>query len=215
MPETRVLLLRHAETSAPDRFHGAESDVGLGERGRRQAEAVAEILAAEGPDALYSSAMRRALETAAPIGRAAGLVPRVVEALHERAMGPLSGLRREEGLDTYVEAKRRWMAGDLDFTHEGGESFASIRRRVVPALRALARRHPGQTIVVIAHGVVIRVALTSLLEGYGPEDFDRIGIANTGVNDLRTDGERWRAVALNQAPEIATEEPPGPDPPSG
>ncbi|MBV8382979.1 MAG: histidine phosphatase family protein, partial [Planctomycetaceae bacterium] len=64
MPETRVLLLRHAETSAPDRFHGAESDVGLGERGRRQAEAVAEILAAEGPDALYSSAMRRALETA-------------------------------------------------------------------------------------------------------------------------------------------------------
>jgi 2,3-bisphosphoglycerate-dependent phosphoglycerate mutase len=211
--ETRVLLLRHAETSAPDRFHGAESDVGLGERGRRQAEAVAEILAAEGPDALYSSAMRRALETAEPIGRAAGLVPQVVETLHERVMGPLSGRRREEGLDTYVEAKRRWMAGDLDFTHEGGESFASIRRRVVPALRALARRHPGQTIVVIAHGVVIRVALTSLIEGYGPEDFDRIGIANTGVNDLRTDGERWRAVTLNQAPEIATEEPPGPDPP--
>ncbi len=57
--ETRILLLRHAETSAPERFHGAESDIGLGERGRRQAVAVAEALAAERPDALYCSGMRR------------------------------------------------------------------------------------------------------------------------------------------------------------
>ena len=48
-PVTRVLLLRHAETAAPDRFHGAESDVDLGDRGSRQAEAVAPGLAGDGP----------------------------------------------------------------------------------------------------------------------------------------------------------------------
>src|SRR5262245_8177719 len=64
---TRVLLLRHAESANPLIFHGAESDVGLGERGRRQAEAIAAVLAAEGPDVVVSSAMRRARETAAPI----------------------------------------------------------------------------------------------------------------------------------------------------
>jgi broad specificity phosphatase PhoE len=194
--ETRILLLRHAETSAPDLFHGAESDIGLGERGRVQAKAVAQTLAALGPDALYCSAMRRAVETATPIGRACGLAPQLVESLHERRVGPLSGQSREEGLDVYEEAKWRWMAGDLEHTHAGGESYADIRRRTLPAFEALVTRHPGQTIVVVIHGVVIRVLLTSLLEGYGPKDFAAIAIPNAGINDIRYDGKRWWAEGL-------------------
>jgi 2,3-bisphosphoglycerate-dependent phosphoglycerate mutase len=194
--ETRVLLLRHAETSAPDRFHGAESDVGLGDRGREQAEEVARTLAGIGPDALYCSAMRRAVETAATIGEACGLVPEQVAALHERRMGPLSGRSKQEGMAEYVEAKTRWMAGDLDHTHAGGESYADIRRRTVPAFLDLAGRHPGQTIVVVAHGVVIRVLLTTLLDGFGPAQFDAIGIPNAVLNDLRQDGAHWRAETL-------------------
>jgi len=195
---TRVLLLRHAETAEPGRFHGAESDVGLGAWGHRQAELVAAELARLNPSALYCSAMRRARETAEPIARACGLEPQVVESLHERKMGPLSGVLREAGLAAYEEAKTRWRAGELAYTHEGGESYLDIRDRVVPPFRGLVDRHPGETVVVVAHGVVIRVLLTTLLEGYGPEDFDRIGIVNCGVNDLRWDGRRWRAEALNQ-----------------
>lgn len=194
--ETRVLLLRHAETAAPDQFHGAESDVGLGARGHSQAEAVARTLAVLSPVALYCSAMRRAVETAGPIGRACGLVPQLVESLHERRMGPLSGRPRSEGHDAYREARTRWMAGELDYTHPGGESYAEIRRRAVPPFEALAARHHGQTIVVVAHGVVIRVLLTTLLDGYGPEHFDVIGIPNAVLNDLRHAGDRWRAEAL-------------------
>jgi broad specificity phosphatase PhoE len=194
--ETRVLLLRHAETAAPDRFHGAESDVGLGERGREQAEAVALALAGLQPDALYCSAMRRAIETATPIGRACGLLPQVVESLHERRMGPLSGQSKQDGMADYDEAKARWMTGDLDFTHVGGESYADIRRRAVPAFEELVARHPGGTVVVVAHGVVIRVLLTTMLEGYGPEHFDVIAIPNVALNDLRHEGTRWRAEAL-------------------
>jgi broad specificity phosphatase PhoE len=193
---TRVLLLRHAETAAPDRFHGAESDIGLGQRGLRQAEAVARTLSALGPDAVYCSTMRRAVETAAPIARACRVKPQLVESLHERRMGPLSGQPREVGLTAYEEAKRRWMAGELDYTHAGGESYADIRRRTVPAFEALAARHPGGTIVVVAHGVVIRVLLTTLLEGYGPEHFAAIAIPNAGVNDVWHDGLRWRAERL-------------------
>lgn len=191
-----VLLIRHAETAAPDRFHGAESDVGLGERGRRQAEAVADVLARREPAAIYSSSMRRALETAEPIARACGRPVEVADGLQERRMGPLSGRRRDEAWAAYAEAKVRWMAGQLDFTHDGGESYAEIRRRVVPAFQALARRHPGETIVVVAHGVVIRVLLTSLLEGHSPADFERIAIDFVAINDLRHDGARWRAEVL-------------------
>lgn len=193
-----MLLLRHAETSAPDVFHGAESDVGLGARGHRQAVAVAGALAAENPAALFSSGMRRALQTADVVARACGLVVRVEAALHERRMGPLSGMSRETGLAAYAEAKARWRAGELDYTHEGGESFEDVRARVVPVVQAIAEAWVGRTVVVVAHGVVMRVLLTTLLPGYGPVDFERFAIDNAAVNDLRWDSNVWTAVDLNR-----------------
>lgn len=197
LQETRVLLLRHAETSAPDVFHGAESDIGLSDRGRRQALALAEYLKGKGAGALYCSAMRRALDTAGPIGEACGLTPSVLPALHERKIGPLSGLSREGGWETYAESKRRWIAGDLEYTHEGGESFADIRRRVVPILGGLLALHSGQVFIVVAHGIVLRVLLTSLVDTFSQVDFDRIAIDFASINELAWDGERMRAIALN------------------
>jgi broad specificity phosphatase PhoE len=195
---TRILLARHAETAAPDRFHGAESDVSLSARGFEQAEQLGRWLAGAGASALYCSGLRRAMDTAAPIGRACALQPIVIPALHERRIGPLSGLSREEGWATYADTKARWIAGDLEATHPGGESFADIRRRVCPILEGLAARHRGETIIVMAHGVVIRVALTSLVSGYTPADFDRIAIDFASVNDLGFEGRIWTARALNQ-----------------
>src|ERR1700677_1512256 len=96
-PGTRILLARHAETSAPDRFHGAESDIGLSARGFQQAEELGRWLKDADPKALYCSAMQRAVDTAAPIGRACGLEPVIISTLHERRIGHLSGVSREEG----------------------------------------------------------------------------------------------------------------------
>ncbi|MGP0065809.1 MAG: histidine phosphatase family protein [Isosphaeraceae bacterium] len=197
-PGTRMLLARHAETSAPDRFHGAESDIGLSDWGFHQAELLGQSLKDAGAKALYCSAMRRAVDTAMPIGRACGLEPIVIEALHERRIGPLSGVSREEGWATYAESKARWMAGDLEFTDPGGESFAAIGRRVCPIFEELGARHRGETIIVVAHGVVIRVMLTGLVAGFAPADFDRIAIDFASVNDLWYDGISWTARALNQ-----------------
>ncbi|MFO0908411.1 MAG: histidine phosphatase family protein [Isosphaeraceae bacterium] len=198
MTETRILLLRHAETSDPDRFHGAESNIGLGERGRLQARTVAEQLAAFAPHAVYTSAMRRALETAEPIARACGLPCSIEPELHERKMGQLSGLSRDLGRPHYSEAKARWVRGELDYTHPGGESFAAIRDRVLPIFHRIAATEQGRTVVIVAHGVVIRVILTSILPGSGPADFERFAIDNAAINDLRHDGTTWRAEALNQ-----------------
>jgi 2,3-bisphosphoglycerate-dependent phosphoglycerate mutase len=194
----RMLLARHAETSAPDRFHGAESDIGLSEWGARQAELLGQSLREVGATALYSSAMRRAVDTAAPIGVACGLTPVAIPALHERKIGPLSGLSREEGWSTYAASKERWIAGDLEHTHAGGESYADIRRRILPIFGKLTSRHQGETIIVVAHGVVIRVFLTSLVSGFQPSDFDRIAIDFASVNDVIFDGTTWTAVSLNQ-----------------
>jgi broad specificity phosphatase PhoE len=194
---TRILLARHAETAAPDRFHGAESDIGLSEFGARQARRLAQYLSTQGAAALYSSAMRRAVDTAQPIAVACRLEPIPIASLHERRIGPLSGLSRDEGWAVYADSKTRWIKGDLDHTHTGGESYNDVRRRIVPILEELAVRHAGETIVVIAHGVVIRVALTSLVAGAHPSEFDRFAIDFASVNDLRFDGEAWTTHALN------------------
>src|SRR5437899_3143737 len=111
---TRGLLLRHAETTAPGLFHCAESDVGLGDRGRRQAESVARELARLRPDALFSSALRRAHETAEVIAATCRLKVQLVEALHERRMGGLSGMPKSGAWwDRYRAEAEQWMAGHL------------------------------------------------------------------------------------------------------
>jgi 2,3-bisphosphoglycerate-dependent phosphoglycerate mutase len=195
---TRLLLARHAETSAPDRFHGAESDIGLSDWGARQADLLGQWLNERGAIALYSSAMRRARDTAARIGRACAIQPVAIAGLHERKIGPLSGLSREAGWATYAATKERWIAGDLEHTHAGGESYGDIRRRVVPIFEELAARHRGATIIVVAHGVVIRVFLTSVVSGFQSADFDRVAIDFASVNDVLFDGTIWNAGPLNQ-----------------
>ena len=137
-----------------------------------------------GPPRLYCSAMRRAIATAKPIGDACHLAPIVKPDLHERRLGPLSGVTREEGWSTYAQSKSRWIEGDLEFSHPGGESFADIARRVTPVITEIIARHRDETVIVVCHGVVIRVLLTSLLEIYQPADFDRIAIDFASVNDL-------------------------------
>lgn len=196
--ETRILLLRHAETAAPDSFHGSESDIPLGERGFQQAEAGASPLAAFRPDFLASSAMLRARQTAAPIAAACGFADwEILPALHERHMGDLAGQPRAMGWGLYAESMERWEQGDLDHTHEGGESYRQLQARVVPVFLDLASRHAGKTGIVVAHGVVIRVLITCLAEGYTPADFTRIPIEHVAPNDLRFDGKTWRVAALN------------------
>jgi probable phosphoglycerate mutase len=194
MTSTRVYLLRHAETAAPDLFHGAESDVGLGPRGIEQARRVAERIASLRLDAVYSSGMRRAVETARPIAEACQLPLLECPGLHERRMGRLSGRPRSEGWESYEEAKEHWKLGRLDFTHEGGESFAAMSDRATSAFRALLESEAGRRIVVVAHGVINRVLLTSMAFGYTHADFDRISIDFVGVHHLAWDGSTLRLI---------------------
>src|SRR5437773_2716437 len=120
---TRVFVLRHGESADPTVFHGAESDVGLSERGRRQAAAVAPVLAALKPAAVVSSAMRRAVDTAAPIAAACGLELRREPDLHERRVGSLSGTPHGGQDGVWPETLRRWVAGETAYAPDGAESF--------------------------------------------------------------------------------------------
>jgi broad specificity phosphatase PhoE len=193
-PTTRLLLLRHAETTAPHLFHGAESDVDISEAGRAATEAMAVSLANERPVAIYASALKRAQATAEILARALGLGLSTEPSLHERCMGALSGQPREEHWQAYESARSSWIAGNLDATHAGGESYAHVRDRAVPALKRIAARHEGETVLVVAHGITLRVLLTSLIDGLSPSDFGRVPIPNLALYEVEAGDGPWRIV---------------------
>ena len=203
---TRVFLLRHAESSAPDVFHGAESDVGLSERGQRQALAVAAILAEKNPHLVISSAMKRARDTAGPIACACGVNLIVEPDLHERRVGALSGTRFGGSDGVWPDTLRRWIAGETMYAPEGSESFEEIRARVLPVWTRITTHHEKKTLVIVAHGVVCKVLLLSLVKGRSAADWHKIGpMRNACITELLENGLGWQVIRLNEGlPAIAS-----------
>lgn len=194
-------MLRHAETAVPTVFHGAESDIGLSDRGRRRVAALAPVLAAHGPDAVFSSGMQRAILTATPIATACGRPLRIEPAIHERRVGILSGTPTVPEGPLWRETVLRWTAGELEFTTAGAESFADIQRRVIPAWDRLTTEHADRKLIVVAHGVVIRILLLSILPGWSPADWRKFpSVANLAVTELVGDGGDWRSARLCEMP---------------
>lgn len=153
---TTVYLARHGESdwNAANRFQG-HSDRPLTELGRRQAEALADALAAaEALDAVYSSPLRRALDTAAAVGARLGLEPIPVTDLREVDVGAWTGLSRAEVQERFPEAFARWLDGGEGWTD--GESYAEMSDRVLAALLQIAGAHPDRPVLVVSHGGPIR-----------------------------------------------------------
>lgn len=198
---TRVYLLRHGESANPHVFHGAESDVALGERGIQQAQAIAQWLAPRRPAGVVASAMQRACQTATPIAQACGLPLHIEPALHERRVGDLSGLPFHARDGLWPDTLRRWMAGDTSFAPDGAESFEDIRTRVMPIWQRLTTTFAERSLVIVAHGVVCKVLLLTLLPGYSVADWQRLGpIRNVAISELVAEGESWQALMLNELP---------------
>jgi probable phosphoglycerate mutase len=193
----RVWLVRHAETAAPTLFHGAESDVELGAHGNQQTAVAVEWFAGLKPTVVVSSAMKRAVQTAAPIAAGCG-VPHLIEPLlHERRVGTLSRQPREEADRIWETTLARWLAGDTAYADAGMESFDAIRDRTLPVFCRVAEEHPGGRVVIVCHGVVCKVLLLSLLRGYSAADWVRIGRAqNLAVSELVPDADTWTARQL-------------------
>ena len=198
---TTLWLTRHAETATPHLVHGAESDIGLGVHGRRQTEAVAGWFRERRLDAVVSSAMLRAVDTAAPIAALCGVSHEIEPELHERKVGQFSGKSGEEVDTVWGETVRRWEAGEPGYAFPGMESFTEIAARVVPVFQRVALRHAGKRVAIIAHGVVCKVLLLSVLNEYGPADWTRVGRAlNLSVSELVWDGQLWQANTLLEVP---------------
>ena len=157
MEATRVIAVRHGETAwnVDSRIQG-QLDIELNDTGRWQARRVGQALAEESIDAVYSSDLGRAYQTAQPIAKAAGVDVVADQGLRERGFGLFEGKTFDEIHQAWPEHAQNWRKRLPDWQPpEGGESLLQLRARASQTLHALASRHPGQQIVVVAHGGVL------------------------------------------------------------
>lgn len=153
---TRIFLLRHGRTAwnAEQRIQG-QLDIPLDDTGLWQAERLAQALQGEGIQALYCSDLQRARQTATPLALATGLTLHTDAALRERGFGRFEGRSYSEIEALWPDDARRWRLREPDFGPGGGEPLQDFYARSVNALNALAERHAGQTLAVVAHGGVL------------------------------------------------------------
>ena len=190
-----LLLIRHGETdwNRQQRFQG-QIDVPLNATGEQQAARLAQRLAAERHDQLFSSDLLRARQTAAPLATAWQMQALAVAGLREQSFGVLEGLDAATTQARHPDLWRLWLQQDADFTPPGGESQRQFHHRVLSAVNDLAAsamaRGAGQRVVVVTHGGVLDMLWRSV-HGLPLQGLRECAIPNTGINRLR-----WAGGAL-------------------
>ncbi|GAA3396213.1 bifunctional RNase H/acid phosphatase [Streptomyces roseoviridis] len=183
-PATFVLL-RHGETAlTPEkRFSGSGgSDPELSAAGRRQAEAVAAALAARGTiQEIISSPLTRCRQTAQTVAARLGLDVRIEQGLRETDFGAWEGLTFAEVRERYGDDLDAWLASPKAAPTGGGESFATVSRRVAATRDRLTAAHPGRTVLLVTHVTPIKT-LVRLALGAPPESLFRMELSAASLS---------------------------------
>ena len=155
---TRIIAIRHGETAwnVDTRIQG-HLDIPLNDTGLWQAQRVAAALAGEPVAAIYASDLKRAHATASAIGQAVGRDVVSHTGLRERSFGQFEGKTFTEIDTLWPDDAQAWRRRVPDWSPQGGESLIVLRERIASTAQALAERHAGEQIVVVAHGGVLDV----------------------------------------------------------
>jgi probable phosphomutase (TIGR03848 family) len=180
---TTMLLVRHGQTPTTGKvLPGRAPGLHLADEGRAQADIAAERIGAlKRVDAIYSSPLERAKETAAPIAKARGLRTQVDRGLFECDFGEWTGaeLKKLMKLPEWGTVQR----APSTFRFPGGESFTEMQTRMVTTLDKLRLAHPGGTIVCVSHADTIKAAVAHAL-GTHIDLFQRIVISPASVTAI-------------------------------
>lgn len=194
-----LLLARHGRTvwHTESRYAGV-SDVPLTDEGREQARLLGEWVVRHPVDAVWTSPLSRAAETAEPACRALGLVPHREPALRECDFGVLEGLTLAEFAAEQPEAAAAFRTDPAAHPFPDAEDPRAAVARGSGALRRIAGAHEGQRVLVVAHNTLLRLVLCDLLS-IPLSEYRRVfpRLQNAAISELRLDGEEQRAALLS------------------
>lgn len=203
---TTLLLIRHAANDwVGDRLAGWTPGVHLNEKGYQQAAALADRLAPWPLEAVYSSPLERAVETAEAVAARHSLRVRILEGMGESRYGDWTGQSIKELSKSPEWLKVQYNPSDARFPN--GESLGEMQARAVAALESLRERHPKGVVAVFSHADVIKAA-AAYYAGMHLDLFQRLVIGTASVTWIQFGPHGPRLVRLNDTGEL---EPPQPD----
>jgi len=196
---SRILLVRHGHVDgmSPERFRGRR-DVDLSELGTRQAQATAQRIAREWhPVAIYTSPLRRCLQTAGAIGAACGLSASVLDDLNDVHYGDWEWHTHEEVRARWPELFECWFSAPQLVRFPQGESLQDLVARMANVLRLVRERHADQTVVVVGHSGGNRALLLQALD-QPLSAYWRLGQDPCSVSDIELHAHSATVRRLNE-----------------
>ena len=198
---THLYLVRHGQSAgnAEGRF-GGHGPTPLSDLGKKQAERTGKILAKEGIDAIYSSDLLRAVQTAEPLAAMLKLPINTSPAFRERNVGVLEGLTFDESRERFPRDYYALINRDVHHIITDGESYRQLLKRITDELDLIIRRHSSQRIAIFSHTGALCFLTLHLMGAIhrGTRNTPWIITSNCGINRFELRGPRnVRVVALN------------------
>jgi probable phosphoglycerate mutase len=185
-----IILVRHGETewNVGEIFRG-RIDIDLNETGKKQAELLGEYLSELKIEAIYSSPLKRALNTARAIARHHNLEVQITNGLNDLDFGQWQGLSRQEVRDKYQEAYAEWLNHPERVRLPGGETLGEVRARAIKVVNEVITKHTGM-VVLVSHRVVNKVLICALL-GLDDSHFWNIRLDTCGITTFTYENGRF------------------------
>jgi alpha-ribazole phosphatase len=189
----KLFVLRHGETeSTRDRRFTGRRDVTLTAAGQAQAEAAAALLATTALDAVYASPLERTRTFAEAIAKPHRLTVRLDRRFVEMSFGTWEGLTWDEVTALSPAGYASWRSAPHETVPPDGETLAAVAARTAEGIAALQKSHPGGTVALVSHAVVIRLIVLGAL-GLPPARLWSIDASPGGLTEIEY-REGWVTV---------------------
>lgn len=196
---TKILLLRHGHVEGiqPERFRGRR-DIPLSDMGVLQAQAAAQYISTRWrPDAIYTSPLKRCVQTGQLMAARCGLAAETLETLTDLSYGEWQWQTPEEVNTRSPELLDLWRKAPHRVRFPQGDSLADMGARVADALRLVLDRQAGKTVVLVGHDSSLRVLLLQLLE-LPLSAYWRIAQDPCGVSEVDVSAREARVLRMNE-----------------
>lgn len=193
----KVILIRHGETDwNREQIFRGRIDVALNEVGLAQAKAVGASLKDIQIDAIYSSPLGRAFETARIVGEDRNCEVKVEEGFIDIDFGRWQGLSHQKIKEEYKGLYETWLSKPQMVTFPEGESLKEVRTRSMKSLEKVIKNHPGETLAIVSHRVLNKVLLCSIL-GLELSHFWYIRQDTCAINRFEYKDKKYYLTLLN------------------
>mgnify|MGYP003687416429 FL=1 len=194
----QIIFLRHGQAkNNTDRvLAGRTPGVPLTDTGIKQAEQTGKLLEDMNISAIYSSPIQRAKHTAEIVGEHNSIDVTIDDRLIELDMGKFTGVPYDEIFTSHGNVFMKFYNGELEIAHNGIETFADVKKRVLGIVDHVTKKHPDENVVLVTHMDPIKAMLSTIVD-LSPTNLFELIIANALLTVFKEKDRKFSLSGIN------------------